>query len=272
MLSDLLSGTTREPRQIAAIQQGLAEPGFVDGKNVTIEYRWAEGNFDRLPKFAAELVQRQVAVILGMQSATAPLAAKAATATIPIVFSIGGDPVKLPLVASLAKPGGNVTGSTFLVNSLGAKRMDLLRELPPVTGVVGVLMNPKNPSVPGELKDLQTAAQALGRKLHVQNASRASEIDAAFASFVRERVSALTFAADAVFNSRRSQIIGLAGRHRLPTMYFIRDFADDWRAHELRRQFRRRLPASGRLCGTHSERRAAGKSAGSAIDEGRVRR
>jgi putative ABC transport system substrate-binding protein len=223
----VLSGTTREPRQIAAIQQGLAETGFVDGKNVALEYRWAEGKFDRLPQFAADLVQRQVAVILGMQSATAPLAAKAATATIPIVFSIGGDPVKLGLVASLAKPAGNVTGSTFLVNSLGAKRMDLLRELTAGSGVVGVLTNPKNPSAAGELKDLQTAAQALGRKLYVQNASSESDIDAAFASFARERVSALTFAADAVFNSRRSQIIALAARHKLPTMYFLRDFADD---------------------------------------------
>ena len=222
----LLSGTTREPRQIAAIQQGLGEVGFTDGKNVAIEYRWAEGRFDRLPEFAADLVRRKVAVIIGMQSASAPLAAKAATATIPIIFSIGGDPVKLGLVASLAKPGGNVTGSTFLVNSLGGKRLELLRELIPTGASIGVLVNPKNPSASGELKDLYAAAEALGRRLHVQNASSEADIDAAFTSIAQQRVNAVTFAADAVFNSRRNQIIALAARHKLPTMYFIRDFAD----------------------------------------------
>ena len=221
-----LSGTNREARQVAAIRQGLSEAGYVEGRNVAIEYRWAEGRFDRLPELAADLVRRQVAVILAMQSATAPLAAKAATATIPIVFSIGGDPVRLGLVPALNRPGGNVTGTTFLVNTLGAKRMELLRELVPSGAVVGLLVNPKNPSAPAEMKDVQAAAQALGQKVHVQNASSESEIDAAFVNFAQQRVNALTFAADAVFNSRRNQLIALAGRHKLPTMYFIRDFAE----------------------------------------------
>jgi len=211
---------------LRAFRQGLKESGFSDGENVAIEFRWTENQPDALRSQATALVRRNVTVIAAMDSPTA-VAAKAATGTIPIVFNSGEDPVRLGLVASLAKPGGNVTGSTFLVNSLGAKRIDLLRELTPGSGVVGVLMNPKNPSAAGELKDLQTAAQALGRKLHVQNASSENEIDFAFAAFARERVGALTFAADAVFNSRRNQIIALAARYKLPTMYFLRDFADD---------------------------------------------
>jgi putative ABC transport system substrate-binding protein len=222
----LLSGTNREPRQIESIQQGLKEAGFAEGRNVALEYRWAQGRFERLPELAADLVRRQVAVILAMQSATAPLAAKAATATIPIVFSIGGDPVKLGLVSSLSKPGGNVTGATFLVNALGAKRLELLRDVVPAGALIGVLVNPKNPSAASETQDLQAAARALGQRVLVQNAGNDSEIDAAFANFVQQRVNAVTFAADAVFNSRRSHLIALSTRHMLPTMYFIRDFAD----------------------------------------------
>ena len=222
----LLSGTDREPRQMDAIRKGLGETGYVEGKNVAIEFRWAEGQFDRLPALAAELVGRPVEVIVAIQSANAPRAAEAATQSIPIVFSIGGDPVRLGLVASLNRPGGNVTGATFLVNTLGPKRMELLRELAPGGTTIGVLVNPKNPAAASELQDLQGASRALGLQIHVQNASGPGEIDAGFAGFVQQKVDAVTFAADAVFNSRREQVVALAARHRLPTMYFIRDFPD----------------------------------------------
>ena len=223
----LLSGTDRQASsQLDAIRRGLNEVGYVEGRNVAIEYRWAEGHLDRLPALAADLVRRQVAVIVAIQSAAAPLAAKAATATIPIVFSIGGDPVKLGLVSSLNRPGGNVTGTSFLVNTLAAKRLELLRELVPSAAVIGLLVNPKNPASSSETSDVQAAARALGLEIVAQNASNDHDIDAAFANFVQQRVGALTFAADAVFSSRRDQLIALAARHAVPTMYFIREFTD----------------------------------------------
>ncbi len=222
----LLSGTDREPRQIDAIRQGLAEARFEEGRNVTIEYRWAEGRFDRLPALAADLVQRQVAVILAMQSPRAPLAAKAATTTVPIVFSIGGDPIGLGLVPSLSRPGGNVTGATFMVNTLGAKRVELLRELRPQAETIGLLVNPNNPSARSETSDVQAAAPPRGLEVRVQHASSDGEIEAAFAALAEPRVDALAVAADALFNSRRTQLIALAERHALPAVYFIRDFAD----------------------------------------------
>ena len=223
----LISGTNREPRFIDAIRQGLGETGYVEGRNFIFEYRWAEGDFERLPGMAQDLVRRQVSLIMGMQSAAAPRAAKAATTTIPVVFCIGGDPVRLGLVASLSRPGGNVTGTTFLVNTLGAKRVELLRELVPSGAVIGVLVNPKNPAAESEMKDVYAAAQTLGQKTYVQNASDENGIDSAFANFAQQRVNAVTFAADAVYNSRRKQIIALAARHGLPTMYFYRAFVDD---------------------------------------------
>ena len=222
----ILSGTNREARLLDAIQQGLKEAGYVEGRNVAFEYRWAEGRFDRLPGLAADLVNRKVAVIVAMQSATAPLAAKAATTTIPVVFSIGGDPVKLGLIASLNRPGGNVTGATFLVNSLAGKRVEFLKEAVPKASVIGLLVNPKNPAAPGEIADVQAAARKVNVQVHMQNASNESDIDAAFASFAQHRITALTFAADAVFNSHRAQLISLSARHRVATMYFFREFAN----------------------------------------------
>jgi ABC-type uncharacterized transport system substrate-binding protein len=222
----LLSGTDREASQLNAIWRGLNEAGYVEGRNVAIEYRWAEGHLDRLPALAADLVRRQVAVIVAIQSAAAPLAAKAATATIPIVFSIGGDAVKLGLVSSLNRPGGNVTGTSFLYNTLAPKRLELLRELVSNAAVIGLLVNPKNPASESETSDVQAAAGTLGLKIVAQNASSSHDIDAAFASFVQQRVNALTFAADAVFSSHHDQLIALAARHRVPTMYFAREFTD----------------------------------------------
>ena len=222
----LLSGTNREPRLIGAIWKGLNEAGFIEGENARMEARFAEGQFDRLRGLADELVARQVGVIVAIQSAIAPRAAKAATSTIPVVFSIGGDPVALELVDSLSRPGGNVTGATFLVNSLGAKRLEFLSEIAPKGATIGLLVNPKNPQVASETSDVQAAAGALGLRIHLQNASDVREIGAAFENFAQHKVSAVTFAADAVFNARRREIIELAQRHALPTMYFYREFAN----------------------------------------------
>jgi len=222
----LLSGTDRDASRLDAIWRGLNEAGCVEGSNVAIEYRWAEGRLDRLPALAADLVRRRVAVIIAIQSAAAPLAAKAATATIPIVFSIGGDAVKLGLVSSLNRPGGNITGTTFLYNTLAPKRLELLHELVPNAAVIGLLVNPKNPASESETSDTQAAARALGLKLIVQNASSSRDIDAAFTSFVQRRVDALTFAADAVLNNCRDQLVALTARHAVPTIYFAREFTD----------------------------------------------
>ena len=223
----LLSGTNREPRLIDAIWKGLNEVGYTERQTATMEYRFAEGHFERLPALAAELVRDRAKVIVAIQSVAAPMAAKALTPGVPVVFSIGGDPVKLGLVSSLARPGGNVTGATFLVNTLSAKRLELLRDLLPAVKVMGLLVNPKNPASLPETNDVQAGAQALGLQLHVRHASNEQDIDAAFASFATERVGAVTFAADAVFNARRAQLIALAARHALPTMYFYREFAND---------------------------------------------
>jgi putative ABC transport system substrate-binding protein len=225
-LVGILSGTNRDERNVKAILTGLNEAGFDEGRSYKLEVSLAQGQFERLPALAAEMVRREVDVIVAIQSATAPRAAKAATATIPVVFSIGGDPVALGLVESLSRPGGNVTGATFLVNSLSGKRLEALRDLLPAATVMGLLVNPKNPAAPSETADVQAAARALGLQLIIRHASNEQDIDAAFAEFAAQRISAVTFAADAVFNARRAQIIALAARYALPTMYFYREFAN----------------------------------------------
>ena len=192
-----------------------------------VEYQWVVGGqYDRLPTVAADLVGRQVAVIVA-SPIPAALAAKAATTRIPIVFAIGTDPVKAALVPSLNRPGGNVTGVTFLANALAAKRLGLLRELVPDITVVGDLVNPTNSNSEGETNDMQTAAHALGLRLHIVNASTEREIDAAFANFAEQRLKALIVTADAFFSGRRDQLVSLAARHALPTMYWLREFAAD---------------------------------------------
>jgi putative ABC transport system substrate-binding protein len=206
-----------------AFRQGLNETGYVEHRNVGIEYRWAQGQYDRLPAFAADLVRRQVSVIVATGNTRTVLAAKAATATIPIVFTSAADPVKLGLVASFNRPGGNVTGVSFLGNEIGSKRLQLLHELVPAATVIGVLVNPTAPNSQTETSDVQTAARVLGLHLHVENASSERDIDTAFARFIQQRVNALFVGGDAFFVSRRDQLAALAARHALPASYNVRD-------------------------------------------------
>ena len=208
---------------VAAFRQGLSETGHIEGQNLVIEYRWAEGDYDRLPALAIDLVRRQVAVI-SAGSPQAALAAKAATTTIPIIFTSGGDPVELGLVSSFNRPGGNVTGVSFLVNELGAKRLELLREVVPTAVSMGFLANPNRASFEAETKNSQQAAQALGVQLIILNASSEGELDAAFAKFAQYRINALLVGTDLFFLNRRDQLVALATRLAIPTMYNLREF------------------------------------------------
>jgi putative ABC transport system substrate-binding protein len=210
---------------VDAFHQGLQETGYVDGLNATIEYRWAEGQYDRLPSLAADLVQQKVTVIAAT-STPAALAAKAATSTVPIVFTTGGDPIKLGLVASLARPGGNVTGSTQLSVEVGPKRLELAHELFPRATTFALLVNPTNPVTPAVSKDLEAVANTLGVRLHVLHASSEADVEAAFATASQLRAAALVIAsADPWFGSHAAQLGALALRHRLPAVYFLREFA-----------------------------------------------
>jgi putative ABC transport system substrate-binding protein len=207
----------------AAFRKGLDENGFVEGNNVAFESRWANGQYDRLPGLAADLVGRQPAVI-ATQTLPAALAAKAATSTIPVVFAIGEDPVKVGLVASLSRPGGNVTGMTNFMNVLGAKRLELMSEAVPTAEVLGLLVNPNNPNSEADGRDLQAAAYALGRRLHVLTASTDLEIETAFASAVEQKVGALFINIDSFLFNRAQQIAALAARHKVPTIHPFREY------------------------------------------------
>jgi putative ABC transport system substrate-binding protein len=204
--------------RLRGFRQGLKEAGFVEGENVAIEQRWAENQMDRLP------VRRQVSVIAALGPAV--FAAKAATTTIPIVFGVPDDPVRLGLVTNLARPGGNLTGINFLTVELTAKRLGLLRELVPAATRVAVLVNPTSPDAETTLKDFEPAARAMGLQIQVFNASTSREINEAFATFVREQPDALFVAADPFFQTRRVQLVALAARHAVPAAYSVRDYAE----------------------------------------------
>jgi putative tryptophan/tyrosine transport system substrate-binding protein len=213
--------------RLRAFRKGLAEHGYVEGQNVTIVYRWAENQMDRLPALAADLAGRKVAVIVTIGGAAPALAAKAATTAIPIVVIVGEDPVKLGLVASLARPGGNLTGINFFNSELAAKRLELLRAFVPSAIRVAVLVNPANATVTAAtLRDVETAAGAMGLQIHVLNAGTSSEINAAFATFVRERPDAIFVGGDPFFTGRRVQLVHLASRHAIPATYSGREHAE----------------------------------------------
>jgi ABC-type uncharacterized transport system substrate-binding protein len=210
---------------VAAFGRGLGEAGYVEGQNTHIAFRWADGRNDRVPGLAADLVDRRVTVIVAAGGGPSVLAAKAATATIPIVFTFGGDPVKAGLVDSFNRPGGNITGVSWFSIDLGPKRLGLLLELLPNTTIIALLVNPNNVEVGSQPGDVLQAARKLNRQLYVLNASTEKEIDTAFATLVQQRAEALVVGGDPFFNSRREQFVALAARHALPAIYPTREFA-----------------------------------------------
>jgi len=223
-----LHGGSPEPAApgVTAFRQGLSENGYVAGQNVSIEYRWAEGSYDRLPALAANLVGRKVDLIVTSGGTPAALAAKSATSTIPIVFAFVADPVAAGLVASLARPGANVTGFSNISNELAPKRLELLSELVPQARAIALLVNPNNPTVAEALiGDVQEAARAKGLQLSVVKASTESQIDAAFAAFAQLQVGALLVGGDALYSSQREQLVALAAHHSVPAIYDGRQFA-----------------------------------------------
>jgi len=221
----------RSPDELAArlrgFRQGLRDSGFVEGQNVAIEYRWAENKMERLPELAADLLRRQVAVIAATSGTSPALAAKATTTTIPIVFIVSNDPVRLGLVANLARPDSNLTGINFFTGELAAKRLELLHELVPTAARLAVLIDPANPDyAETTVREVGAAAQAIGLQIQVVKASTIREINTAFATFVRERPDALFVGHDPFFNSRRTQLVHLATRLAVPASYSARDFAE----------------------------------------------
>jgi len=214
-------------RRVGAFRKGLNEAGYVEGQNVTVEYHWLDGEYDRLPPLMADLARRHVAVIATPGGNPASLAAKAATTTIPIVFGVGADPVELGLVASLARPGGNATGINFFVADIAAKRLGLLHDLVPKAVRIAVLVNPANPkSAEATLRDIPEAARAIGLQIQVLNASTSREMEAAFITLVRDRADALFVAPDGFFVSRRVQFATLATRHGIPAAYAVREHVE----------------------------------------------
>jgi putative ABC transport system substrate-binding protein len=209
---------------LAAFRQGLNEAGYVEGQNVAIEFRWAEGQYDRLPAMAADLVGRQVALIIAAGGDHPALAAKAATTTIPIVFTGSDFPVKIGLVASLNRPGGNITGASLFTSEVEVKKLALLRELVPKAPLIAMLVNPTNPSAETDIGDVQTAAATVGQRIFLLTASSERDIDAAFGAVTQQRADALLVVHDPYFFSRRDQFVALADRHRVPAIYEFREF------------------------------------------------
>ena len=209
---------------LAGFRGGLSEVGYVERRNVAIEYRWAGGQYDRLPALAADLARRAVTVIVASGGAVSALAAKAATSTIPIVFVMGDDPVRFGIVASLSRPSSNVTGVTLFISELMAKRLELLISAMPGTPVIAMLVNPKNPNAESEAKEIEAAARTSGRALRLLNASTEGDIEVAFESLVQQRMSALLVGTDTFFYGRRDQLVALAASHTIPAIYFEREF------------------------------------------------
>jgi len=222
--------SARSPAEAASVlqafRQGLGQVGYFEGKNVTIEYRWAEGRYDQLPALAAELVSRQVTVIAATGGEPSPLAAKTATTTIPIVCTLGGDPVETGLVASLNQPGGNLTGTTIMAVEMGPKRLDLARQLVPHAAAVAMLINPRFPTASAEAREVHNAARAGGIQINLLNASAENEIDTAFTTAVEQRSGALIIGTDPFLLGQRDQLVHLAARYTLPTIYFLREFVE----------------------------------------------
>jgi putative tryptophan/tyrosine transport system substrate-binding protein len=225
-LSSQSSNLFAESR-LRGFRQGLGETGYVEDRNVAIEYRWAENNYDRLPALAADLAQRRVAVIVAVGAVNSVLAAKAASATIPILFQVGSDPIQLGLVTSLARPGGNLTGITSLARELLAKRLEILRELLPNAATIGVLVNPNNPNTEPSVRELQALARAGGWTLHVVAVAGESDFDEAFATLVRLKASAFLHATDQLLSSSYDRMVALAARNRIPGIYTQLDATED---------------------------------------------
>jgi putative ABC transport system substrate-binding protein len=211
---------------LAAFRAGLAQTGYVEGQNVSIEYRWAVGQYDRLPGMAAELVSRPVTILASTGGEPAAFAATGATSTIPIVYLIGGDPVKEGLAASFNRPGGNATGVTLLTNFLEPKRFSVLRDLMPGASLIGVLLNPKFPAAEPALRDIETAAKTVGVQIQAFRASNDDEIEAAFQTIAQARLPALAITADPFFDTRREKLVTLAASHAIPTIYQFREYAE----------------------------------------------
>jgi putative tryptophan/tyrosine transport system substrate-binding protein len=222
--------SSRSPAEAAAVvnafRSGLGEVGYFEGKNVTIEYRWAEGDYGRLPALATELVNHQVSVIAATGGDVSALAAKSATATIPIVFTAGGDAVKIGLVPSFNKPGGNITGVNLFFTEMGAKRLELLRLLIPNATTIAMLVNPNNPTSAADQKDVQAGARSIGAQVSVFTAGHESEFEQAFTNIAEQKIPALLIGDDPFLFSQRDQLVRLSGRHAIPTIYFSREFAD----------------------------------------------
>ena len=250
---------------------GLAESGYVEGKNVTIEYRWANEQFDRLPALAADLVRQPVAVLVTGGGARPALAAKAATTAIPIVFTTGTDPVQLGLVSSFSRPGGNATGVYFVVTALGSKRLELLRELAAKARRIAFLGNPGNPDAKNQSEDIQKAAAAFELEVMVLNANSDAEIGMALEKAMQQRAGALVVGADAYFSSRRDLLIGLAAHHSIPAIYAQREFADRGGLMSYGTNNAETFFPDWNLCWSNPQRREASRFAGSAIHEVRIR-
>ena len=257
--------------RFSGFRQGLKDTGYVEGENVAIDYRFADNQLDRLPGLAADLVRRGVAVIAATGGPPSAFAAKAATTTIPIVFVAGEDPVRLGLVASLARPGGNLTGINFFVVELAAKRLELLRELVPGAARVAVLVDPANTTTAeSTLKDVEAAARVIGLQIHALNVTTNRDIDAAFATLVRERVETLFVSSGSFFNERRVQLVLLATRHAIPTIYPYREFADAGGLMSYGASSGRCLSPNGRLYGPYPKGGQAGGPASPAVGQVRT--